>query len=175
MYLQNNPYSSDGSVHLKEYVSSPVLNPDVYTADTEQPSQIDLDIAQIQDPGEQANRRWGRYLAGLSVWKANMDIQYILDPYACVMYVASYMMKSEESMGDLLKQVSNESSSQEIQDQLRFLGSVFLTHRELCAQEAVYRILSLPLKHLSRKVVNINTDPKPERVVILKKQTVLEV
>ena len=52
VYLQNNLYSSDGSVHLKEYVSSPVLNPDAYTADTEQPSQIDLDIAQIQDPGE---------------------------------------------------------------------------------------------------------------------------
>ena len=48
----------------------------------------------------------------LRVWRANMDIQYILDPYACVMYVASYMMKTEKSMGDLLKQVSDESSRQ---------------------------------------------------------------
>ena len=23
-------------------------------------------------------------------WKTNMDIQYILDPYACIMYMASY-------------------------------------------------------------------------------------
>ena len=26
-------------------------------------------------------------------WQANMDIQYVLNAYACVMYVASYMKK----------------------------------------------------------------------------------
>ena len=26
-------------------------------------------------------------------WQANMDIQYVMDAYACVMYVASYVMK----------------------------------------------------------------------------------
>ena len=36
--------------------------------------------------------------------------------------------------------------------QLRSLGSVFLNHREVSAQEAAYRILSMPLKQLSRKV-----------------------
>ena len=30
-----------------------------------------------------------------------MYIQFILDAYACVMYVTSYMMKSERAMGDL--------------------------------------------------------------------------
>ena len=90
------------------------------------------------------------------------------------MYVASYMMKSEKSMGDLLKQVSDESNGQEIRAQLRLLGSVFLTHREVSAQESVYRILSLPLKQLSRKVVFINTDPKHERVVFLKHPATLE-
>ena len=49
-----------------------------------------------------------------------MDLQYILDPYACVMYMAAYMLKSEQSMGELLKQVS-----------------IFLNHREVSAQEAV--------------------------------------
>ena len=44
----------------------------------------------------------------LRVWRANMDIQFILDPYACVMYIASYMLKSERSMG---KRQSTESSS----------------------------------------------------------------
>ena len=37
-----------------------------------------------------------------------MDLQYILDPYASVMYIAAYMLKSERSMGELLKQVSKE-------------------------------------------------------------------
>ena len=88
----------------------------------------------------------------LRVWQANMDIQFILNPYACVMYIASYMLKSERSMGELLKQVSKESDAKDVRSQLRLLGSVFLNHREVSAQEAVYRILSLPLKQLSRKV-----------------------
>ena len=54
----------------------------------------------------------------LREWKANMDLQYILDPYACVMYIAAYMLTSERSMGDLLKQVSKECSSEDIRTQL---------------------------------------------------------
>ena len=104
----------------------------------------------------------------IAVWKANMDIQFILDPYACVMYIAAYMLKSEGAMSDLLKRVSMECRGEEIKTQLRRMGSVFLTHREVSAQEAVYRILSLPLKLLSRKVIFINTSPKEERVSLLK-------
>ena len=106
--------------------------------------------------------------AVLRAWKANMDIQYILDAYACVMYVTSYMMKSERAMGELLKHVSQECRGDDIRNQLRKLGSVFLNHRELSGQEAVYRILSLPLKKLSRKCIFINTDPKSERVTMTK-------
>ena len=104
----------------------------------------------------------------IRIWKANMDLQYILDPYACVMYIAAYMLKSERSMGELLKQVSKECGSEDIRTQLRRLGSVFLNHREVSAQEAVYRILSLPLKQLSRKVIFVNTAAKEDRVSLLK-------
>ena len=104
----------------------------------------------------------------IRVWKANMDLQYILDPYACVMYIAAYMLKSERSMSELLKQVSKECGGEDIRTQLRRLGSVFLNHREVSAQEAVYRILSLPLKQLSRKVIFVNTAAKEERVSLLK-------
>ena len=31
----------------------------------------------------------------LYLWKANMDLQYILDPYACVVYVVSYIGKAQ--------------------------------------------------------------------------------
>ena len=104
----------------------------------------------------------------IKAWKANMDIQFILDPYACVMYIASYMLKSEGQMSELLRQVAMECRGEDIKTMLRRLGSVFLNHRELSAQEAVYRILSLPLKMLSRKVVFVNTSPKEDRVSLLK-------
>ena len=86
-------------------------------------------------------------------WQANTDIQYVLNAYACVMYVASYIMKTDKAMGQLLKQVAAEARTDEIKQQLRKVGSAFLTHREVSAQEAVYRILSLPMKQLSRSVV----------------------
>ena len=35
-------------------------------------------------------------------WQANMDIQYVLNAYACVLYVASYIMKTDRAMGELL-------------------------------------------------------------------------
>ena len=65
-----------------------------------------------------------------------MDVQFILGAYACVMYVTSYMMKSERAMGDFLKEVSKECESESKQSQLRRLGSTFLNHREVSAQEA---------------------------------------
>ena len=40
-------------------------------------------------------------LPWLQAWRANMDIQYIMDAYMLgVMYVTSYMMKSENAMGE---------------------------------------------------------------------------
>ena len=52
--------------------------------------------------------------------------------------------------------------------QLRKVGTAFLSHREVSAQEAVYRVLSLPLKRVSKSVVFIDTHKKDERIAVLK-------
>ena len=101
----------------------------------------------------------------LLAWQANMDIQFVLNAYACVMYVASYIMKTERSMRELLKRVAAEARTNELKTQSRKVGSAFLTHREVSAQETVYRLLSLPM---SRSVVFVNTNPKSERIAVLK-------
>ena len=96
-------------------------------------------------------------------WQANTDIQYVLNAYACVMYVASYIMKKDRAMGQLLKHLASEARIEQLLlKQLRKVGSTFLTHREVSAQEAVYRILSLPMKQLSRSVVFVDTNSKSE-------------
>ena len=46
----------------------------------------------------------------LSVWEANMDIQYVSCPYGCVMYVSSYVTKPEHEMSELLEQTSKQSA-----------------------------------------------------------------
>ena len=48
----------------------------------------------------------------MRAWQANMNIQFV-DAYTSVMYIASYMMKNEKGMSELLKQVGNESRSED--------------------------------------------------------------
>ena len=98
-------------------------------------------------------------------WQANMDIQFVLNAYAYIMYVASYIMKTKRPMGELLKRVAAEARTDELKCQLRKVGSAYLTHREVSVQKAVYRILSLPMKQLSRSVVFVDTN---ERIAVLK-------
>ena len=107
-------------------------------------------------------------------WRANMDIQFVEDPHACIMYIAAYISKDEKGMGELLKQVSKECQDLEIKAKLRKLGAVFLNNREVSAQEAAMRILSLPMKRLSRNVTFINTDSLENRTAILKPKAVIE-
>ena len=110
----------------------------------------------------------------LRTWRANMDLQFITDPYSCIMYITSYMLKSERAMSELLRKVGDECRGEDIKSKLKKVGSAFLNNREVSAQEAAYRLLSLPLKRASRKVVFVNTAPKEKRVSMLKPMSVLK-
>ena len=110
----------------------------------------------------------------LKAWQANMDIQYMINAYACVMYIALYVLKAEKGMGELLKQVAKELQHGNTRQQLNKLRSVFLTNREVSAQEAVYRMLSMPLRRCSRTTIFLNTDHKDSRDSLLLPFTQLE-
>jgi len=92
--------------------------------------------------------------ACLKAWKANMDIQFVLDVYACAVYIANYISKSQKGMSDLLRQACVEARKQNstIKQQVRDIGSKFLNNVEISAQEAVYiSYYSFPCeKHLAR-------------------------
>ena len=83
------------------------------------------------------------------------------------MYIASYVLKAEKGMSELLKQAAKEANEGNTRQQLNKLGSVFLTNREVSAQEAVYRVLSIPLRRSTRTVIFINTDSKESRDALL--------
>ena len=106
----------------------------------------------------------------LKAWRANMDIQFVLDVYACAVYIVSYISKAQKGMSELLQQACNEArkGNSNIKQQVRDVGSKFLNSVEISAQEAVYIILQLPMKKSSRQVVFINTTPPDERVQLLK-------
>ncbi|CAM4956354.1 unnamed protein product [Rotaria socialis] len=85
--------------------------------------------------------------------RANMDIQFILDPYSCLMYCVDYINKSENGMSKLLREALN---------------------NEISAQEAVYHILSIPLSISSRSTVFINTNRPENRISMLRSDEILQ-
>lgn len=99
----------------------------------------------------QANEVWINQYSKplLKCWNANMDIQYVVDAYACVVYIISYISKAEREMGLLLGNAQWEAAKEgnaSAKDALKKLGSVYLHNRDVCAQEAVYRLTNLHLK-----------------------------
>lgn len=58
-----------------------------------------------------------------------MDIEFVTNPWACTMYVLSYISKSERNMGQLLKEAAKESKkNDDIRKQMKILKNAFLTH-----------------------------------------------
>ena len=77
---------------------------------------------------------------------------------------------------------SNSQYSIEYQRQAQIVHAMFVNTPAIPAicvfipcssQEAVYRILSLPMKQLSRSVVFVDTNPKNERIAVLKDSSAL--
>ena len=106
----------------------------------------------------------------LLAWRANMDIQYVLDVYACAMYIVSYISKAQRGMSELLRVACEEAKSgnSSVKQQVRDIGNKFLNAVEISAQEAVYLALQLPMRRSSREVVFIPSSPPDERIQLLK-------
>lgn len=69
-------------------------------------------------------------------------------------------------MGMLLKQtkIEAEEGNENARTTLRKIGSAYLNHREVSAQEAVYRVCNLKMKECSRKVVFVPVGENPTRL-----------
>ena len=112
----------------------------------------------------------------LKCWEANLDVQFILDAYACASYIVSYISKGQKGMSNLLYQACKDvhNGNTDLKNQVRHIGNKFLTHVEVCAQEAAYLILQMPLRMTSRTVVFINTTESENRTFLLKPMHILE-
>ncbi|XP_029933202.1 uncharacterized protein LOC115377530, partial [Myripristis murdjan] len=103
----------------------------------------------------------------LKCWNANMDISFVTDAYAVVIYIISYITKAEREIGLLLTNAQKEAKKQgnlSAKEALRKLGSVYLHNRDVCAQEAVYRLTNMHLRECSRKVVFVPTGSRIVRM-----------
>ena len=154
--------------------------------DFPQPLSEDTRLKSHDDPGNKSRFYVLKRSAGeencnpyythlLKAWKANMDIQLIGSVYGTAAYVCSHMCKSEseevrKAIRDALESLPPQASTRK---RLSKIGNTMLTHRELSAQEAAYRLCHLPLKENSRKVVFLNTARPEKRMRLLKSRSEL--
>ena len=112
----------------------------------------------------------------LLAWKANLDIQIVLEPYGCASYIVGYISKSQRGMSAQLDAAAKEArkGNLDLKKQVRHIGNVFSNCVEVSAQEAVYLDLQIPLTKCTRDVVFINTSVPEERIFLLKPKAALD-
>ena len=106
----------------------------------------------------------------LHLWRGNIDLQYMEDENSTIMYVCSYMMKSEKAMGEALKRVAKECQNDDKQTQMNKIKKEFLGKRVVGAPESAVWVLLTGLMKKSRKVKPVNTNMKDDCVSIPKTQ-----
>lgn len=99
---------------------------------------------------------------------------YIRSLCMCSLYCFLYFKSTKRHVQ--LRHACEEArtSNSDIRQQVRRIGNKFLSHVEVGAQEAVYIVLQMPLRHSSRGITFVNTSPPEERVVLIKPKHVLE-
>lgn len=126
---------------------------------------------------EQYDIRINPYMKNLlSIYGANHDIQYVLDPYACAVYIVAYMSKSQRGMSILMDKACKEArqNSTDLRKQVRTIGNSLINAVEISAQEAAYVLLQLPITRSTRSVIVINTSTHQYRTFLLKSKKLLE-
>ena len=113
----------------------------------------------------------------LLAWKANRDIQIVLEPYGCASYIVGYISKSQRGdMSARLDAAAKEAQkgNLDLKKQVRHIGYVFSNCVEVSAQEAVYLDLQIPLTKCTRDIVFVNTSVPEERIFLLKPTAALD-
>lgn len=87
----------------------------------------------------------------LTAWNANMDLQVAFDPYAIVSYIASYTYKEETQTTPFLREAVHTTAGKETKERLRILKEAYISHRQVGASEAAYKVTP----HLRLKDSNI--------------------
>ena len=104
----------------------------------------------------------------MSIFEANHDLQLCIDPYAATQYISKYITKNEAGKTLLLQAIDEETSNLKQVDKLNAMASALDKNREVSSQEAVYRLMGLPMTKSSVKVKYISTNHPHHRDGLLK-------
>ena len=75
---------------------------------------------------------------GLMAWKANIDIQPVINHYKAVAYMCAYFSKSEDESSEAMKQAAKDVSAMNLNvfEQMKSISKAYHTKRECSVQEA---------------------------------------
>ena len=88
--------------------------------------------------------------------------------------MVAYITKDEREVGHLLRAIAKESKDDTFFLKMKKCGKGFLNSREVCAQEAAYRLLSIPLFKSNFSTVFVPADIPSKRISLLKPMSQLK-
>lgn len=98
----------------------------------------------------------------LQSWRANCDIQPIIDYNACLEYIAKYASKAEKisdvARNAFVSVVENLKGTEETRSIIQKLMIKAVGERDFSVQEVMHHILSLKLVSSSFQVQNVSVD-----------------
>ncbi|XP_077547716.1 uncharacterized protein LOC144159944 [Haemaphysalis longicornis] len=106
-----------------------------------------------------------------------MDLQIILDHYACAAYVVDYVNKSDRGMSSLKRtvmEILKANPNDDFEAVIRKLLVDMLKGIEMSSQEAAWFLLRQDMSHKSREVVYVPTGFPEERVRVRKTREELD-
>ena len=105
----------------------------------------------------------------LMLMQSNIDVQFVLDPYACIGYIVEYINKPSRGISRLLRACVEEfrAGNFSIREKIKKLSYTYYTGTEISAQEAAWCRLRLPMSYSSSAVEFINTGPMKVNKFIL--------
>jgi hypothetical protein len=112
----------------------------------------------------------------LEAWGANIDVQFVLDTYACAKYCVGYILKSEGGVSGLLQAATRDArrGNTSIKEKLKKFANILMNGTEISAQEAAQFLLGISNTMCSRQDVFISTAEPSERIGILKSKLELD-
>ena len=87
-------------------------------------------------------------------WNGNIDVQLCSDPYAVTSYLTDYITKPDAGLTKVLTEALKESKDFDDFNRMLHLKRAYMTHRQVSASEAVYRLF----RHLHMKFSTVQTE-----------------
>lgn len=112
----------------------------------------------------------------LDLWQSNCDLQFIIDPYAAISYLFSYILKTDKGIIRLMSEAVKESheAGEKQFGYLRKIANAFNNALVIGASQAADYLMGVPLTRFSRDVIFINTNRPKDRIGIKKPTKILK-